>query len=118
MRFNKTTLSNARQNVLEHKEFYVPNPKAVGIGSVYGEYVNDLYCVFSYGYHFPMFVYDKAINEWLGNMDRYSPTTSKQMGKCHPHDVSKWLSTDQLVQIVNKGGYMQYLLLKEMEMPL
>jgi monomeric isocitrate dehydrogenase len=49
----------------------------------------------------------------LGNSDKYSPTTSKQMGKCHPHDVSKWLSTDQLVQIVNKGGFLQYQLLKE-----
>ena len=51
--------------------------------TVYAEYKHsrhsnhDTYVVYSYGEHFPMYVYDDEVEMWFGNEDKYSPTTSK-----------------------------------------
>ena len=36
-----------------------------------------LYIVYSYGYHFPLVIYDFTCERWYMNMDEYSRTTSK-----------------------------------------
>ena len=43
-----------------------------------------IYVVYSYGNHFPMFVYDADANVWVENSDRFSATTSKQKTQLHP----------------------------------
>ena len=43
-----------------------------------------IYTVYSYGHHFPMFVYDADANVWVENSDHYSVTTSKQRTQLHP----------------------------------
>lgn len=40
------------------------------------------YVVYSYGYHWPLFVYDGT--RWWRNEDKYSPTTSKHSGQACP----------------------------------
>ena len=42
------------------------------------------YVVYSYGKHFPMYVYDGISHAWFGNYDKYSTTTSKHMSQCRP----------------------------------
>lgn len=44
----------------------------------------DVYVVFSYGYHFPMYVYDYRLGVWFANADKYSVTTSKHQNMCCP----------------------------------
>ena len=67
-----------------------------------------LYVVYSYGDHFPMWLYDSQINQWFGNEDRYSRTTSKQQSQTRPDvEMTMW-STDTLRRIVNLGGFVQY----------
>ena len=36
-----------------------------------------LYIVYSYGYHFPLVIYDFTCERWYMNMDKYSNTTSR-----------------------------------------
>lgn len=36
-----------------------------------------LYIVYSYGYHFPLVIYDFTCERWYMNMDKYSNTTSE-----------------------------------------
>tara|TARA_R100000951_G_scaffold12065_1_gene9798 strand:+ start:868 stop:1260 length:393 start_codon:yes stop_codon:yes gene_type:complete len=36
-----------------------------------------LYIVYSYGYHFPLVIYDFTCERWYMNMDKYSNSTSK-----------------------------------------
>jgi len=43
-----------------------------------------IYTVYSYGHHFPMFVYDADTNVWVENSTKYSATTSKQRTQLHP----------------------------------
>lgn len=93
--------------------------------SVFATWVsNSLYVVYSYGTHFPMYVYDASAsvfdevgNEvskgvWLGNTDKYSTTTSKHQGKCRPNEVHKWLNTEQLKDTIHEGSYTRHLIFR------
>lgn len=68
-----------------------------------------MYVVYSYGYHFPMYAFDYTINEWLGNQDKYSPTTSRHQSRTRPNRVDQWYDTSTLIQIVAAGGTVNYI---------
>ncbi len=69
----------------------------------------DLYVVYSYGEHFPMYVYDDETHSWFGNEDKYSTTTSKHQTLAKPDtDDMTMLPTDALVDMVALGGYREY----------
>ena len=96
----KTTLKEMQAEVNGRREFEG--------NSVFAKAGTSFYTVYSYGYHFPMYVYDYAIGKWIGNKDKYSVTTSKHQGKCHPHEVEFWLTTKELKDMLNMAGFIQY----------
>jgi hypothetical protein len=61
------------------------------------------YTVYSYGRHFPMFVWDSKVQKWYGNKDKSSRTTSKHMNKLRPKDVELWLTTEALQYVADNG---------------
>jgi hypothetical protein len=69
------------------------------------------YVVFSYGPHFPMYVYDYQMQEWYGNKDRYSVTTSKHQTQARPTRVRDYFDTEAMRYIAARGfmGWMQHL---------
>lgn len=77
---NKIANKDAHKYVATCQEFKGNN--------TFGVYENGSmhYVVYSYGKHFPMYVYDDLINQWFGNYDKYSQTTSKHMSQCRPSD--------------------------------
>ena len=77
-------------------------------GNLYGEQVNQLYKVYSYGYHFPMYVYDSLAGKWLGNSDKYSRSTTRHQSLCRPSKVDHWMDTTELMTVSHKGGLAQY----------
>ena len=66
-----------------------------------------VYAIYSYGYHFPMYVYDEVSGQWLGNSSKYSRTTTSHQSKYRPPEVAKWFDTGELKAIVDFGliGY-------------
>lgn len=40
------------------------------------------YAVFSYGAHFPMYIYEGGA--WYANIDKYSPSTSRHQSQANP----------------------------------
>ena len=68
--------------------------------NIISEYIkNDkLYVIYSYGYHFPMYV--KYKNTWYENSDKYSVTTSKQQNQSRPSYKTKLKTTQQLKDII------------------
>jgi hypothetical protein len=69
----------------------------------------NIYAAYSYGYHFPMYVYDADSFKWFGNEDKYSPTTSRHQSQAHPSvEGINWVSTDQLTAIIAHDGYHNY----------
>lgn len=98
---NKTTLNEAKYEVEALNEFEG--------SSIFAKDMSDaLYVVYSYGYHFPMYVFDRAIRKWIGNSSKYSTTTSKHQSKCRPNNVSYWLDTGELNLLIQKDGFVQY----------
>lgn len=69
------------------------------------------YAVFSYGDHFPMYVWegmaDGSMGAWFRNTDRWGRTTSKHQGQAYPHRVNVEnmtpMDTDSMITIVEYG---------------
>ena len=62
---------------------------------------DNLYIVYSYGYHWPMFIYSKANNMWYENISKYSSTTSKQTTQLRPNVKLNPLYCDQMKEIIH-----------------
>lgn len=71
-----------------------------------GDTLTHRYVVYSYGYHFPMFIAEWTDNtspQWYENADRYSVSTSKQFSQLHPHVATTRYTTDQMKRIARSG---------------
>ena len=69
----------------------------------------DLYVVYSYGHHFPMYVYDYSTREWYENSEKYSPTTSKHQSQCRPRfEITREFNTEDLIDLINRGGLAEW----------
>lgn len=79
--------------------------KANNIFSEYSETLNGeaTYTVYSYGYHFPMFVYHVPTDTWFENSDRYSVSTSKHRSQAHPLCPTIKIDTHQLEKLLALG---------------
>lgn len=77
--------------------------------TVYSEDRGDLYVVYSYGDHFPMYVYDYASRTWFGNDSKYSSTTSRHQSLARPRaDEIEWMDTHTMRTLIRAGGYAAY----------
>ena len=59
------------------------------------------YIVYSYGEHWPLFVFDISTNQWYGNNDKFSRTTSKHLSQLHPSDVVFYMTKNELQMLIN-----------------
>ncbi len=97
----KTSNGKCRYHVQNRVEF-----KANNIFSVHHRtYFNrePIYIVYSYGYHYPMFVYHEPTGTWFENSDRYSVSTSKHRSQAHPLANTVKLKTHQLENLISHG---------------
>lgn len=78
----------AREYVQELKPFTASNIFAEWITVKYREEDRwkdrRIYVVFSYGKHWPLFVYDGQAEVWFENTERHSSTTSRHRSQAHP----------------------------------
>tara|TARA_R100001443_G_scaffold102276_1_gene110408 strand:- start:680 stop:985 length:306 start_codon:yes stop_codon:yes gene_type:complete len=88
----KTTNIECSEFVNKKIEFKASN--------IFSEHIkkDKLYIVYSYGYHFPMYV--KYKNTWYENSDKYSITTSKQQNQARPNAKTKLMNTKQLKEMI------------------
>jgi hypothetical protein len=55
-------------------------------GQLYGHWTSPhLYVVFSYGEHWPLFIYSPETNCWYGNEDKTSRTTTRHYSSAFPY---------------------------------
>jgi hypothetical protein len=57
------------------------------------------YTVYSYGGHYPMYVYDYEACQWYGNADKSTNTTQRHKKRFEPYSVAQWVNTDTLKSI-------------------
>ncbi len=99
-----TRLANTElRGPIKRREMFKTNS-----GSVFPRRKGNLYVVYSYGAHFPMWVYDGAIDQWFGNADKYSRTTSKHQSQTRPNVDMTMTDTRTSLQIIAWGGYTEY----------
>jgi len=60
------------------------------------------YVVYSYGEHWPLFVYVPQVG-WFENREKYGPTTSKHRTQTHPHCSTVLLSRERIMVLATLG---------------
>lgn len=103
---NRCSNSDARR-FIEYRDTFETNNK-----TMFGEWrrvesgdnPKDVYAVYSYGYHFPMYIWDDQAQVWVGNKDKYSRTTTTHQTKARPQaPIAQWFSTDIMKRITYNG---------------
>jgi len=75
-------------------------------GQLYGTWLTpNLYVVYSYGPHWPLFVYDTTLNLWYENEDRASRTTSKHRSQTFPFATTELRSCGWLRTYINSQRF-------------
>ena len=93
--------SDVRRAVQERVEFKNTN------GTLFSKWVTPfLYVVYSYGEHFPMFLYDGTPGRrgWAINTDKYSVTTSRHFSQAHPQCETVGSDTATLRKYILTAG--------------
>jgi hypothetical protein len=69
------------------------------------------YIVYSYGWHFPMYIYCRQADLWYGNSDRYSVSTTKHQSQARPtRGVDQWLTTNDMKDMIQCGSTLEFLI--------
>lgn len=90
----KTTNKEAIKYINSQEEFKGSN--------TFSEWVNDNYIIYSYGKHFPIYMYEPRFDRWYGNSDKYSVTTSKHQSQLKPWGDILYISKEELQMRINK----------------
>ena len=86
----KVSNKNARRYVEQQKVFTGSN--------CFSEQRGRMYVVFSYGHHWPMFIFREG--KWYENGSKYSVTTSKQHSQLRPSAEMEVLSHQEMLRML------------------
>ena len=92
---------------------YVENREEVDGNNLFARWHGKVYVVYSYGEHYPMFMYRKGW--WYENSDSYSRTTGRHHSNARPYDDDfngdkpsrniKPLTTEDMKNIIRREEY-------------
>lgn len=73
----------------------------------------DLYIVYSYGEHFPMYIAETdtetKTTRWYGNVNKYSRSTTRHQSQARPpYEVQCIPMEHDAMLLIAKGGLMEY----------
>ena len=92
----RTTNKNAR--------VYVQNKEPFLGSHIFSSNELNLYIVYSYGEHFPLFIYDYPNHQWLENDDSYSRTTARHRAQLRPTPNTLKCTTEQMQAVIRAGS--------------
>ena len=100
--------NKAYEYIEKLEEFQGSNMQGRWLGIGNGrEFEHQVYVVYSYGSHFPMYIYDAKEQKWLGNYDKYSRSTTRQQSQARPSSVYAWYNTDEMKEVIYHGGLVE-----------
>ncbi len=103
---NRIANSKCRSFVVDREPFQGSNMWGAWVPTTYADRDHSVYVVFSYGAHFPMYVYDPDTNQWYANGDKYSRSTTRHQSQARPDYNGAnltWLNTDNMKQLATRG---------------
>lgn len=94
----------------KNADAYTTNREPFKGSNTWGEWLTkSLYVVYSYGRHFPLFVWDNDVQMWFANADKYSRSTSKHRAQLRPNtDKLECMNTQQIRSLVSAGGVKEW----------
>ena len=104
--------NKARDFVARREEFQGSNM----FGSWLDREGEKLYIVYSYGSHFPMYIYDNDANEWIANSDKYSRSTTRHQSQARPLSSGTdlyWLNTSEMLGVIRAKSLTEFSLNRE-----
>lgn len=86
---------------------YTKNQKEFKGSNLFAVWKGPYYVVYSFGYHFPLYVYNSKNEKWYENINNYSRTTEKHRFQSRPtHDTIK-MDTVQLHYMIQEEKYLK-----------
>jgi hypothetical protein len=71
--------------------------------NLFSDMVAGNYVVYSYGTHWPLFVFHAESGIWYENMDKRSATTSRHRTQAHPGCGTVLMGHDEILEFVSLG---------------
>lgn len=82
-------------------KFFIASTVEFKANNLFGQWETDnIYKVYSYGFHFPIYGYDKRINKWYQNIEKYSICTLKHQSQCRLNVEYIPVTTNQLKELI------------------
>jgi hypothetical protein len=97
--------SKCRPLVEAREEFQGSNLWGVWHDSTLTESIDRQYVVYSYGHHFPIYIYTDRYNQWFGNTEKYSQSTMRHQAVARPRDVEIHMLSQASMVALAKVGY-------------
>lgn len=66
--------------------------------NLFAEEVGGAYVVYSYGHHFPIYVWKNG--QWYGNSEKRSASTTRHQSQARPDGDVVWVPTQQLRNMI------------------
>lgn len=99
---SKKIANHQARSYVERKEPFVGS-------NTFAEWENSLYVVYSYGYHWSLFVYDSEANLWFENIRKCSRTTSRHLSQLRPYNVQLTpMEAHEIDALVRAGSFKDY----------
>jgi hypothetical protein len=89
----KTSNQKARAQVQQLQPFKGNN--------TFAEYLGNVYVVYSYGKHWPLFA--KINGRWIENENRFSVSTSKHHSQLHPLEKTRKMPVDEMKKTITRA---------------
>ena len=102
----KIANKNCREYVQRREPFQGSNLWGAWIKSTLVESSDEQYVVFSYGHHFPIYIFDQDTQQWFANKDKYSLTTTRHQSQARPISDGtqlQWLDTRRMIVLATIG---------------
>lgn len=102
MKIKRVPNSKCRPYVEQHIPFEGSNLWGTWQDSTIIESTDKQYVVYSYGHHFPIYIF--AGGQWFANEDKYSQSTSRHQSQARPYSVEMhWLNTSSMKRLATIG---------------
>jgi len=122
--FKNVAIKDVGKHIINRDTFQTPIHKGMRsmFSRMHHEDMNSetgasLYIVYSYGYHFPLVIYDFTCERWYMNMDTYSNTTSRHQFIIRQSFAKHYMSaialdTEEMSGIDNYGSTAHWVMRK------
>lgn len=85
---------------------YVERRESFQGSNLWGEWnaEGSRYIVYSYGHHFPLYVWDDQVGKWFGNESKISVSTSRHRSQAMPRNAPiEWKDQETLLELAALG---------------